>query len=456
MERMTATRRSRRWAGGAVWSIALITLAWAASAKDITQEVGPTPTLKVVPGGAQGFRAAVLRFPVVGPSVGEARIARLREEIERGLGFSTVVTPLDHIAYLAPEDSPPLGTRLDCESWRQSGADAVVLGEVQRDGVRLRANLEIVDVGRCQPLKTGSVVGQRDDLATLGRLVADETVLALTGLRGVSATEIAFISDRTGHRELFVMSADGRDQRLATRSQTLKMFPEWTPDGKAVLYTSYDRGLPDLSLTSRSPDVKAGPILRNLLGALPKYRGRFDPTGEVLAMVSSVDGAAEIFRVNRRGGEPRRLTNNPAIDISPSWSPDGSELVFCSDRSGSPQLYVMDRDGGSIRRLTYTGSYNTSPVWSPDGRWIAYETRVRGQLDIWLIDPTGSINFPIIQHDRSDEAPSWSPDGRKLTFSSARRGRFDLYVMDWNGENLMRLTQRSGKNVQPDWGPQTR
>ena len=430
-------------------------VASAAGAKDLSQEQGPLPTLEIAPSGGKSFRVAVLRFVTEGAPVGDERIETLRDEIERSVAFSSEVLPLDRDAYLADDESPPLDQRLiDCASWKASGANAVVMGQVAREGVQLRADLRVVDVGRCADLKTGHVVGDRDRMETLGRTVADEVVEALTGIRGVSATEIAFISDRTGERELYVMSADGRDQRPATASGTLKMFPEWTPDGRAVLYTNYAGGQPGFYITSRSDEIKPGPILRKLLGGLPKYRGRFDPTGEELAMVSSVEGAAEIFRVRRKGTKPRRLTNDPAIDISPSWSPDGREIVFCSDRSGAPQLYIMDRDGGNLRRLTFTGAYNASPVWSPDGRWIAYETRVRGQFDLWLIDPSGQINFPIVQHGRSDEAPTWSPDGRKIAFSSARRGRYDIYVMDWNGENLERLTSRSGKNIQPDWGPE--
>jgi len=423
-------------------------------AKDLSNERGPLPTLEVAPGGAASYRAAVPRFGSVGPPVGEDRVESLREEIERGLRFSSEVVPLDHAAYLASEVSPLLTEeKLDCEPWKQSGANALLLGEVRREGARLGVDVRIVEVASCRELASARHVVERDALAKLGRSVADDVVEALTGLRGVASTEIAFVSDRTGQREIYVMSADGRDQRPATASRTLKMFPEWTPDGRAVLYTNYDGGQPGFSITSRSEEVTPGPILRDLLEGLPKYRGRFDPTGEELALVSSVDGAAELFRVARQGSPPHRLTNDPAIDISPSWSPDGRELAFCSDRSGSPQIYVMDRDGGNLRRLTYTGSYNAAPVWSPDGRWIAYETRVRGQFDLWLIDPSGQINFPVVQHARSDEAPSWSPDGRKIVFSSARRGRYDLYVMDWNGENVERLTSRSGKNMQPDWGP---
>jgi len=429
-----------------------------AMAQSLENERGPLPTLEITPGKVKAFRTAVLRFRTVGKPVGEERTATLREEIERSLAFSSIVLPLEHDAYLASDESSSFDEEgsLDCDSWKQSGADALVEGELRRDAGRLRADLRVWDIARCQQFKTGRLTADRDDLAQLGRIIADEAVEALTGTRGVSATEIAFISDRTGQRELYVAAADGRDQRPATRSDTLKLAPEWVPDGRAILYVAYGGLQPGFFLTSRSPDVTPGPILRHVMKGLPKYRGRFDPTGEELAMVTSVDGAAEIFRVKRKGNGTRRLTNHPAIDISPSWSPDGREIAFVSDRSGSPQLYLMDRDGDHLRRLTFTGAYNVSPAWSPDGRWIAYETRVRGQFDIWLIDPSGQINFPIVQNARSDEAPTWSPDGRKIAFSSRRRGRYDLYVMDWNGENIQRLTSRSGANIQPDWGPRMR
>jgi TolB protein len=440
------------------WGVlGIVSGAGSVAAQSLDDEEGPLPTLEITPGAAKPFRAAVLRFREIGPPVGEERIALLREEIERSLAFSSLVLPLDRDAYLASEESTPLDLELgfDCESWKQSGAEALVQGELRREGERLRVDLQVWDTARCRELKTGTLRGDRDRLDKLGRLIADETVEALTGKRGVSATEIAFISDRTGARQVYVMDADGRDQRRATTGSRIKSFPDWVPDGRAILYVSYDGDQPGFFLTSRSDAVRPGPILRNFLTGLPKYRGKFDPTGEELAMVASMDGAAEIFRVRRKGNEAKRLTRDPGIDIAPTWSPDGQRIVFVSDRSGSPQLYLMDRDGGHLRRLTFTGSYNSAPAWSSDGRWIAYETRVRGQFDIWLIDPSGEINFPITEHPESDESPSWSPDGRKIAFSSRRRGRFEIYVMDWNGENLMRLTERAGQNISPAWGPRT-
>ena len=140
-----------------------------AFAQDLEDERGPLPTLEITPGNVKAFRTAVLRFRAVGPPVGEERIATLREEIERSLTFSSIVLPLEHDAYLASEDSAELDEEhdFDCDAWKQSGADALLEGEVRREGGRFRADLRVWDVARCKRMKVGRVSGaDRDQLET--------------------------------------------------------------------------------------------------------------------------------------------------------------------------------------------------------------------------------------------------------------------------------------------------
>ena len=99
--------------------------------------------------------------------MGEERIDSLRDEIERSLSFSSEVLPLDRAAYLGPELSPAEGERVDCDAWRQSGADAVVVGQVRREAAKMRADLRVVDVARCADLETGNVLADRDERAPL-------------------------------------------------------------------------------------------------------------------------------------------------------------------------------------------------------------------------------------------------------------------------------------------------
>jgi TolB protein len=413
------------------------------------------PVIEITPGKLRAFRAAIQRFDDQVSPPRPSRADDLRNALEDALRFSSVLVPLAHAAFLGEEDTKEFseGHRYDCSDWVQSGADALVEGRIENDSSRVAVEFAVWDVARCTRLARKRLSRVPAEGPLLAKLVADAIVEAFTGIPGSAATEVAFISTRTGAKEVFVMNADGGHQRPATNNRAIKAFPTWFPSGQAILYTAYqDRQQPALFITSRG-EARPGPILRRLLPDVPKYRGVFDPSGETLALVTSVDGAAEIFLVRRDGRKLQRLTHSPAIDISPVWSPDGKRICFVSDRSGSPQLYLVDRDGGNLRRLSYEGSYNTSPAWSPDGRWIAYQTRLEGQFDIWLIDPEGDVNVPLVQHPRSDESPTWSPDGRKIAFTSNRRGLYDVYLMDANGENEQRLTQGEGDNTGPTWGP---
>ncbi len=413
------------------------------------------PLIEISPGRATAFRVALQRFRDLALPANALRADDLRGVIGEALEFTGVLLPLDHAAFLGPENSAPLSNRgrTDCGDWAQGGADALVEGEIRSNGGMLEVEFAVWDTARCTRLMSKTVSRVRPEAARLARTVADLIVEAFTGTPGCAATEIAMISSRTGQREVYVMDADGRHARAATRSPSLKSFPSWLPDAGGILYTSYTReGPAGLFMTSRGK-VRAGRLFPELLPGFAKFRGVFDRSGDYLAIVASIRGVSDIYTVHRATGKLKRLTKSPAIEVGPSWSPDGERLAFVSDRSGSPQIYTMNRHGGDVKRITYNGSYNTSPAWSPDGQWIAYETRVEGQFDIWLVDPSGTTSVPLITHRRSDESPSWSPDGRKLAFSSTRRGPADIYLIDRNGENLQRLTRNSGDNLSPAWGP---
>lgn len=392
-------------------------------------------------------------------SGGASRVAdELHANILGGLNFSGIFTVIDERAFLGPLRSPRLDERasVPCSTWRQIGADALVQGEVQASADSLKVRFKVLDVARgCRRQKSNQFDAKRDQARRVGKAIADDVVAAFTGRPGVADTEIAFISTRGGTKEVHVMDADGQNLRGATRNRSINSFPEWSPDGTSILYTTYrHRNRPSLFLLTRGRK-SPGRILRNLKATGAIYRGVYAPDGNRLALVMSKEGGTEIFTIDRNGGSLRNLTRNRAIEVSPAWSPDGRRIAFVSDRTGSPQIYVMNADGSATRRLTYNGSYNTSPTWSPDGQWIAYEGRVGGQFDIWLIDPEGRTNLPLVTHGRSDEHPSFAPDSRKLAFSSTRRGRADIYVIDLNGENLRRVTDR-GENTTPDWGPYRR
>jgi len=402
------------------------------------------------------YKAAIQRFA----GSNDALAGVVSDAIKDGLEFSGLFSVISPAAFLESTKSPALASAgaPNCPNWRQIDTDGLVQGEVEQGPEGVRATFRLYDVARCSVLvRDKRFTARNDEARRLGKAIADEIVGAFTGVRGVSDTELAFVSNRGGSKEIWVMDADGDNPRAATRNRSLSSFPDWDPSGNAVVYTSYRyHNRPSLFLVARGPN-SPGRILAGIDGGKPIYRGVFDHTGRKLAIVMSSGGNTEIFSVERGGGGLERLTNNKAIDVSPTWSPDGNRLAFVSDRTGSPQVYVMNADGSDERRLTFNGSYNTAPAWSPDGKWIAYETQIGGQFDIWRIDPEGQANGPLITHPRSDEHPAWSPDSRLLAFQSTRRGRFDIYVLDVDHPNAepRRITD-GGENTNPAWGPYRR
>lgn len=433
------------------WIVLLVFLGAGAYAQE-------RPAVVVTPGSVRTFRAAVQTFRDTSAVPKPGRAKEFRGWIEASLAFSDVLEPLQHAAFLGPETTVTLeGDDLVCSDWSQIGADALVQGELRVD-TEFAVDVRVWDTTRCVPLVRKRYRQPASaDPRIIARRIADDVVEGFIGTPGVAATEIAFVSNRKGNPEIYVMGADGSDVRQATANGSINVFPSWSPDGASIVYTSYrhqDRPLLFLSTRGRG---RPGRLLRRLGGDFGEYRGVFAPDGDSLAVVMSAqDHASEVYRVSPDGRNLRPLSRSRAIDVAPAWSPDGERLAFVSDRSGAPQIYLMDADGSNQSRLTFQGAYNTHPAWSPDGKWIAYETRVGGQFDIWLTDPEGTFQVPLVQNPRSDESPTWAPNSRKVAFSSVRRGQADIYVIDVNGENLRRITRSGGDDTSPSWGPFSR
>ena len=259
---------------------------------------GDRPMIEVTPGKMRAFKAAVQQFaeprvPVPeGQPLPEERAPRFRKELERGLVFSRTVVPLPREAFLAPQITRNLTDRrrYDCGDWARMGTDVLVEGELRDRGTEVEVTFQVWDPTRCLRLMQRSFRVPASRLPHAARHVADLIVGVLTGSRGSSETEVAFISTRNGPSEVFVMDADGNRIRAATKSDARKSFPGWLPRAEAIVYTGFAAGgLPGLYLTSRGK-VRPGPLLPQILEGLPKYRGVVSPTGDAIAIVTSVGG----------------------------------------------------------------------------------------------------------------------------------------------------------------------
>ncbi len=272
---------------------------------------------------------------------------------------------------------------------------------------------------------------------------ADEVVRLVTGELGVASTEIVFTRRRGDQWELVVCDYDGYNPRVLVRQSVPLLNPRWVDNNRAVIYTTYRDGKPDI-------------YIRYLAGkssqAIAAYQGQnavadWSNRQRKLVAALSKDGNSEIYLLEKSGNIGRRLTHNRAIDTSPAWSPNGREVVFTSDRSGSPQLYLMERDGANVRRLTYSGGYNASPAWSPRGDRIAFVCRIDGKFQIAMITPEGEDGRLLTTDWKSHEDPRWAPNGRHIVYTEIGAGDQVISVVD----TVTRGKRILAQGANPDW-----
>ena len=238
-------------------------------------------------------------------------------------------------------------------------------------------------------------------------------------------SRLAFVSDRDGGYEIYVMDADGQNQTRLTDAGG--RFPSWSPDGSRLAFVSNRDG--GYEIYVMDADGQNQTRLTDAGGGSPSW----SPDGSRLAFVSDRDGGYEIYVMDADGQNQTRLTD--AGGRFPSWSPDGSRLAFVSNRDGRYEIYVMDADGQNQTRLTDAGG--RFPSWSPDGSRLAFMSWRDGNAEIYVIDADGQNQTRLT--DAGGWLPSWSPDGSRLNFVSSD---YEIYVMDADGRNQTRLTHR--------------
>jgi TolB protein len=337
----------------------------------------------------------------------------------------------------------------DFPMYRSLGNQVILLGELSEQSARLILEARVLDLENFGSICQGKRYrGTFEQARRVAHTYADEVVSCFTGAPGVALTSIAFASNRSGHKEIYIMDYDGHDQRPLSGHQSISMAPAWSPPGDGLAYVSYFSGHPSLYWVELATGEKR-PIVED---GMHNFTPTFSPDGQWVAFTRSIDGNTEIFKVNRRGGAPVQLTRSDRIDANPSWSPSGREIAFTSDRSGTAQIYVMDSDGGNVRRVSREGMNNDGASWHPEGNRIAYAHRIEAgyRYDIAVTDLATEETRVLTSAPGSNEAPSFSPDGQRIVFESTRDGSSQIWVIDVDGGNLRRLTS-NGENFAPAW-----
>jgi len=425
------------------------------------QTPAPTPQqpseIQLVISGEPGTppRYAVPDFVALSPDV--ADVAKmLGQVLWDDLNFEREFYMIPRDTYKTIPAAPTLDM-VPYERWRELGADGVVIGTVQKVATGVRVELRLYDVRARASVFGREYTGSAANPRLYAHYMSDDLHESQRRLRGVAKTKLTFSSDRNREavvgtvekrdvKEVYVTDYDGANPRRITINRALNVFPNWSPDGRSIVYTSYRTGVPDILISN----IYAGTMEIPTKGSGQNWLPVFSPDGTKIAFTSSRDGNPELYVMNRDGSDTRRLTNNPEIDTTPTWSPNGNQIAFTSGRTGTPQIYVVGADGAGLRRISQE-SYADRPTWSPAPyNEIAFSARSGPGFDIKVLNIGTGETRQITFGEGTNESPAWSPNGRHLAFMSTRAGKSQIFTVDRDGRNIRQIT-RDGNNQTPNW-----
>lgn len=234
-------------------------------------------------------------------------------------------------------------------------------------------------------------------------------------------SKIAFLRGGEG---LFVIDADGGNERRLYGGGEEMRAPTWSPDGQLIAFSRVNgqdtcRSLGFGICLPDNPQLTQYPLVRKDLRTL----SRVDLNGENFQDIPTLDTAT-----------------------APSWTTAGVVYQSNSGLQITQDGSERDKEGNLVNRALTKEYLHRDPVWRPDGGRVALMDANPNHQEIYAINPDGSgltaLTRPASALSKTlphNVAPAWSPDGQRIAFLSNRDGAWAVYVMDADGGNQRRL-----------------
>jgi TolB protein len=251
---------------------------------------------------------------------------------------------------------------------------------------------------------------------------------------------------------LWRQKLDSREAVQLTDGPGYDYQPDWSPDGKSVVYVSYQKDAMELWLL----DLGSGKTHALTNGGAVNVEPRWSPDGKRIVWVSTeFHGRFHIFvadvtdgklaNVARLTGEtksslPRYYYSAYEMEINPVWTRDGKEILYVSNRGhihGTGGFWrVKAEPGAEAHEIHYEETnWKARPDFSPDGSRMVYSSYLGRQWhNLWVMPANGGDAFPISYGDWDETNVRWSPNGKTIAFISNSTGLTEIHWLELRGK----------------------
>jgi eukaryotic-like serine/threonine-protein kinase len=276
---------------------------------------------------------------------------------------------------------------------------------------------------------------------------------------------VAFVSDSTGSRQIFVRLLAGGPPLQITHDAGGHLEPRWSQDSASIIYYTPPPEGDSQGALWEVPALGGSP--RRLVSSMSGADVSHD--GKRLTFFRLGDKQMQLV-VADRDGSNARVAMQTAVSFSyrkPRWSPDDSTIAFLHSRENwADDVYVVAAAGGSPRQVTNDNTLMSGLTWLADGSRILYSS-ARGStilylptMHLWLVPPAGGDPQQLTFGESGDENPDVDHDGRIVV--SRKHMRFDIWKFPVDGapaenaKRAVRITHQTGQVQTPTLSPNDR